>query len=111
MHRLWNLRLEQGGWMPSPKLLMGQENHRLRVHIGLGIILFFGKGLGNPLVRRVDLFNREIKREVVVDEFDQVDYSSLNLVQPPASTLAASTKPSTIMLPIAFTLNPLVTSP
>ena len=29
----------------------------------------------------VDLFHREIQREVVVDEFDQVDYTSLNLVQ------------------------------
>ena len=29
----------------------------------------------------VDLFSRKIEREVTVDEFNQVDYSSLNLVQ------------------------------
>lgn len=29
----------------------------------------------------VDMFSRQIRREIVVDEFDQVDYASLNLVQ------------------------------
>jgi len=29
----------------------------------------------------IDRFSREIKREIIVDEFDRVDYTSLNLVQ------------------------------
>lgn len=182
MHRLWNLRLEQGGWMPSPKLLMmGPEDQpqpltaedaerelpRLRLAVTTSanqriskalpkkeddpqpnmdaqpvifltrdmlsawVVVYPPVGSGGEvnkdileralresqvsfgvdagmleklprddnryfhlfLIARgqaavngrdggiVDLFNREIKREVVVDEFDQVDYSSLNLVQ------------------------------
>lgn len=181
LHRLWNLRLEQAGWLPSPRLVLmsGQDpeplthaevekelprlrlavtsssNQRIakalpkkeddpapvmdamptvfitRDQLTAWLLVFPPVGDGREVTREmlrqaldaaqvrfgvdeglldslpgrqdkyfhllliargtppvhgkdggiVDLFHREIVREVVVDEFDQVDYTALNLVQ------------------------------